>query len=263
MPEPTFNSETGVNIPVELPKGIAELLAQPICADISLPKPAKQKLTLPSGGSLPGVTDFTKGIPDNCSVGFSLLLQLGPFLGSIQCLINILNLIKPLIDVINGLPFPPVKALKEFAEAVPPVVECFTAFSPTGGLLLFVRDLLCLIIKLVSCMIDQLKSIAAVMDGLSIQFEAAADNPQLLSNLECAQENAKCAAEGAVAGFEPVLVLLELAAPVVKIVTGQSIEIPSLAAPEDVEQINTVIGTLEEFVNVLELLVEPLGGCDG
>ena len=262
MAEPTFTEEEGVNIPVQLPEGMADFLKQPVCLDISLPKPVPAKITLPTGGSLTAINDFTKGIPDNCSVGFSLLLQLGPFMGAIKCLIDILNLLKPLIDVINGLPFPPAKALKDFAEAVPPVVECAIAFTPQGGLPLFLRDIICLVIKIVSCLVDQLKSITALMKSLSIQFDAAEGNEQLTASIECAQENAQCAAQGAMVSFEPVLVILELVAPLLEIAQIGPIELPALGDTESVEQIETVTETLEQFVATLELIVEPLGGCD-
>lgn len=261
MAEPSFSNDSGLNIPVELPPDLAARLAQPICADISLPEPASQNLSLPFGGSISGVTDITKGIPDSCSVNFSLLLQLGPILAPMHCMMSVLKLIKPLIDIVTGLPFPPAKAIADFSEAVPDVMECI--LQVTGlGLPAFVKDLLCLIIKLLGCMIDQLRSIYDLMNGLSIQFEAAAGNPQLLATLECAQENAQRAAAGVMQGFEPVIAILQMAAPIMEPVTGTAIEIPALAPAGDLEQMETMITTLEEFVATLELIADGLGGCD-
>jgi hypothetical protein len=259
----SVSDEGGVNVPIELPGELNEFLKQPRCLDLSLPKPKTLNLALPTGGRIPAINDFTQGIPSDCSLGFSLLIQLGPLLGSLDCIIKILNLVKPLSDVINGLPFPPAKALKEFGEAVEPVVKCAVAFTPQGALPLFIKDILCLVIKLVSCLIDQLKSIVALMGSLSLQLTAAEGNEQLLANVECAQQNAQCAADGAMKSFEPVLVILELVAPLIEIVPAvDPIEIPTFGSTEDVEQIEGVIATMEEFRDTLQLVADGLGGCE-
>ena len=110
-------SEKGFNIDVPLPEALQEFLAKPRCADISLPEPGSVSLQLPTGGTIKGIGDVTQGIPTNCSLNFSLLLQLGPILANLECFIRVLKVIKPLIDVIKGLPFPPVEAIKDFGEA--------------------------------------------------------------------------------------------------------------------------------------------------
>jgi len=260
MAEPTFSDAEGLNVPIELPPQIAKLLAQPICLDISLPKPVTRKLTLPMGGHIASVVDTTKQIPDNCSANFSLLLQLGPMLAPLKCILAILGLITPLIDIIKGLPFPPVKAISDFIKAAEPVVHCVA--EVTVGVPLFIRDIICLIIKLLQCLIDQLRSIIDLLDGLSIQISAAQDNPQLLATLQCAQENAQNAAAGAMQGFEPIVAILDLIGPLVEQVSGSSIEIPALGPAESLEEMNKILSALEEFSNVLNLVAEGLGGCE-
>lgn len=251
-------------VDIELPERLQEFLAQPRCLDLSLPEPASLSLTLPNGGKIKAIGDVTKGIPSDCSLSFSLLLQLGPLLASIECIVKILKLLEPLTEVIKGLPFPPVEAIKKFAEAVPPVIECAVAFTPAGGLLLFVRDILCLIIKILNCLIDQFKSIAALLGGLTLQIQSAQDqgNQELLENLECAQQNANKSAQAVFQSIEPVTVILELAAPLIELTPVGGIEIPSFAPAEDVEQINQTISALEGFVDTLQLAADALGGCD-
>jgi hypothetical protein len=259
MPEPTFDPATGVNVPIQLPKELADLLAQPICLDIALPKPASAKLTLPLGGSISAVTDVTKAIPDSCAVNFSLLLQLGPILAPMKCMLAVLQLIGPLIEIVKGLPFPPAEAIKKFIEAVQPVLDCIAQIAI--GLPLFIRDIICLIIKLLGCLIDQLRSIMELLNGLAIRIEGAAGNAQHLAQLECEMENAQCAAQGAMQGFEPIVVILELIGPMVEQVSGQSIEIPAFAAPEDLEGMQEVIDGMTAFQQALQGVADILGGC--
>jgi len=259
MAEPTYDPATGINVPIELPPEIAALLKQPICPDISLPEPEKLDLTLPFGGSISAITDVTKQIPDSCSLNFSLLAQLGPILAPMKCILAVLGLIGPLIDIVKGLPFPPAKAIEDFAKAVPPVLECVAVVTGTA-IPLFLRDIILLLIKLLSCVIDQLVSILDIMNGLSIQFDAAQGNAQLLATLECAQENADRAAAGSMQAIEPVLAILDLIAPILDSVAGQSIEIPAIGPVENYEQAEEMVATLEEFRDTLQLVADALGG---
>lgn len=259
MASGTSTDAGGVNVPVELPEAITDALKQPICADLGLGEPKSLKLRLPSGASIPGINDFTRSIPSNCSLGFSLLLQLGPLLASLECVIKILNLVKPLSDVINGLPFPPAKALKEFGEAVPPVVECALAFTPQGGLPLFIKDVLCLVASLVRCLVDQLESLVELMNGLNVDIDAAKGNDQLLATLECARGNAQTAADAAMKSFEPVLVVLELVLPLIEMAGMGSLEIPAIGDSADLAQADSLIAALGEFADTLELVA---GGCE-
>src|SRR5262250_1215138 len=96
-----------IHIDVPLPDSLKQYLAQPHCADLALPKPGKIELCLPLGGRIQGLADARKSIPDDCTLLFSLFLQLGPILASIECLIKVLKLIKPLIDLVKSLGPPP------------------------------------------------------------------------------------------------------------------------------------------------------------
>lgn len=251
-----------LNVPIELPPEIAALLEKPICLDIALPKPATRKITLPTGGSISAVVDATKAIPDDCAVNFSLLLQLGPVLAPMKCILAVLGLIGPLIDIVKGLPFPPAKAIADFIEASGEVAECI-GFIFGAGLPLFIKDVVCLIIKLLNCFVGQLESILGLMQNLAIRVQAAEGNPGLTSVLECAQANAQCAAEGAMAGFEPIIVILELVGPFVEQVSGQSIAIPDLSGGvEGIEQIEAMVGSMKELQAALNTVAEALGGCE-
>jgi hypothetical protein len=250
------------SIDVPLPDDLQQFLARPKCIDLGLPKVGKVQVRLPLGGTLKGIADVTKAIPDDCSLVFSLLLQLGPFLAGIECLLKVLGLIKPLIDIIKAISsLDPIKiagALPEFIKATEPVLECVLqlAIAPP----LFIRDLLCLLIKLLKCLIGQLKSIATLMTGqlLQIQLATAEGNTELLEQLKCAQDNAATSAEYAMSAMEVVTLILSLAEPVFGLAGVPSITIPTMGPVADVEGLNNTIATLELIVDAMSTVAEAL-----
>jgi len=256
-------SDKGFDVEVPLPEELARFLAKPLCADIALPEPGNVTLRLPTGGTIKGVGDITKGIPTNCSLNFSLLLQLGPILANLECFIRVLKLIKPLIEVIKGLPFPPVKAIMDFGEAAAEVTECIASFTTPLGLAAFVRDILCLVIRILKCMLEQMNSLLALMEKLSISFAAADGNAVQQELLKCAQENAQRSATAQLQAVEPVMVILEIAAPVFEIAQVGPIEIPTFGGVEGVEEMRAFTTTMEGFVDTLQLIADGLGGCGG
>lgn len=249
-----------VPIKVPLPAHLEKLLAEPIC--VKLPAPGKAEIQLPTGGKIKGVVDITKGIPDDCSLNFSLVLQLAPLLASIDCLVKVLKLIKPLIDVVNSLGPPPdpiklPEAIIEFGKAVEPLLPCLAIPTPVI-MIPFVRDILLLIVKLLSCLVGQLKTILAVMGGLALQIGSAqaAGNSELLAALQCAQDNANASAQHMMSAIDPVLVLLSLAEPFLGIAGVDPIKTPAIDSAEDIEGLTTVVTTLEDLVKVLQLVVD-------
>lgn len=250
-------------IDIRLPKHVRTVLEQPGCLNIGLPKPGSASLTLPSGGTIKGIGDITQGIPTDCSLSFSLLLQLGPLLGSLDCFVKLLKMIKPLIDVVKGIPTPSPADVKKFIEATGPVLACATAFTPTGAVVAFIKDILCLAIKILRCLIDQFKSIAAQMKGLARQIEQAQTdgNLELLANLRCARQNAATSAQASTKAIEPVVAILELTAPLLEIANLGPIAIPTFGSAEDADEIDDMIAVIEQFIDTLRLVANTAGGC--
>lgn len=250
-------------IDVELSPELQEALTPPQCIDLSLPKAGSVKLTLPTGGTLQGIADATRAIPTDCTLTANLMLQLGPILANLHCVIKLLQLIDPLIDIVKGLPFPPVEAIKKFGEAVPPVVECILALTG-AGMIPFVKDILCLVIKIMRCLIDQLESLIALMGRLQLDLEAAQleGNEDMIANIECAQENALCAADASFKSIEPVMLIMELAAPLFEFVPASPLEIPSFAPAEDIESAQALVDSMKGFVDAAQIVADSLGGCD-
>lgn len=250
------------SIAIPLPAKIKERLQTPIC--IPLPKPGKVSITLPFGGAtIQAFTDITKGIPDDCSLSFSLALQIGPILANMKCLIEALKVVEPLITLITALgkaDLPAIaQAMPKFVSAVPPLVECIAKFFV--GIPFFLRDLLALLAKLLRCIVAALRSALNVMTGLALQITSAqADgNTALLAALECAQGQAQASSEHAMAAIDPILVLLSLAEPLFGLAGVDPIKTPQLANDGTLEGLTSLINVLDTLAKSLQTVAEGLG----
>jgi hypothetical protein len=221
------------------------------------------EIRLPTGGSIKGIADLTKGVPSDCSLNFSLALQLAPIMASIECLVKVLALIAPLIDVIKALPTLDLlalgKAVPKFLDAAKAVAPCLLVPTPLV-MIPFVKDILALIIAMLGCLIQQLNSILSLLGGLELKISAArsAGNDDLLASLECARENAQSAMASTMIGIEPIGVLIKLAGSFMDIVGVPGIKLPAIggsndlaAAKKDLDSLQQVVGTLQQIVDTL------------
>jgi hypothetical protein len=252
------------NIDIKLPQAIQDQLSIPSCIDLSLPKPNLPQIRLPTGGTIQGIADLTKGIPSDCSLNFSLALQLAPIMASIECLVKVLALIAPLIDVIKALPGVPdptalLKAVAKFLPAAEALAPCLLIPTPLV-MIPFVADILRLLIALLKCLIQQMRSILDLLDGLELSIASAtADgNTELLATLQCAQGNAQTAANSTMQGIEPVKILLELAGPFLGIAGIKPITIPAIAPAADLAALKDVLSTLQTIVDTMQAIVDVL-----
>jgi hypothetical protein len=252
------------NIDIAVSADLEQLFQLPSCADLELPDVGGLSIQLPTGGALQAFADISKGVPTDCSLTFSLMLQIAPFLASIQCLLNILKLLKPLIDIINSLPgIPPVKAIEDFGKAVADLAPCL--LIPTPVILIpFVKDLLCLILKVLKCFLSQMKSLIKFLGPLTLELNAAqqSGNDELVGILQCAQQNAMTQAGQVMNSLGPAGMLLELAGPIFGLAGVPAITLPSLGSASDLAALNTVVQTVQEVVGVIQIAVDAIGGCD-
>jgi hypothetical protein len=206
---------------------------------------------------------LSKGIPNDCSLSANLLLQIAPFLASIECLLKVLGLIKPLTTLIQALVPPnPVKALEvlpDFLKAVDGLKDCLLMIVPGGSIFGFLKDLLLLIIKLIKCLIGQLKTILAIMQGIELKIgEAEAlGNTELVRALNCAKKNAQRSAEHSQQSMEPVINIIGLVQPFLDI-AGIKLEIPGLGNAQDSAALAQTIQDLEDVVVNIESILETL-----
>jgi hypothetical protein len=108
---------------------------------------------LPTGATLHAILGADDA-STNCAATADLERQAAAWLASAECVVKILALLKPLIDVINHLPSPLPVALQQFNKAAVNLVPCF--LTGTGGAARpLVRDLLCLSLRSLRCLRDQ------------------------------------------------------------------------------------------------------------
>jgi hypothetical protein len=250
------------NFDIPIPIDLNKELDLPPCNEIELRPAGPLKITLPTGGSIKAINDLSKAIPTDCSLTFSLMVQLAPLLASMECVLKMLKLLKPLVEVINNLPTPPVKAVQEFAKAAVDLAPCFLIPTP-ASMLPFIRDILCLLLKALKCLLGQMKTLLAMMQGLQLNLDAArsAGNFELEEALQCAQKNAAAAGQGLTNAIEPVGVILDLIGPMMGLVGQDPITIDPIGSASDAESLSAAIQSVQGVIGTIEVVVEALGGC--
>jgi hypothetical protein len=241
-------------IDIPLPDELTQALTPPQCINLQLPKPNIPTLTLPIGGTLQGVADFTRGIPTECSMNFSLMLQIAPIMASMECLLKILQFFG---DLLNETPATLPGA---FIDGLKALTACTNMVLPTG-LLCFVKDLLGLVARMLHCTVEALESVLNILSGLQLQLADAqtVGNADLVAALQCAQQNATTAAEGTMQALQPIAVLLVLAEPFMKI-AGKSlnVSIPGPAPSSDLQAMQTLLQTLRTVAQVIKDVADAI-----
>jgi len=253
------------NIDIPIPVDLKKTFHLPPCEQIKLPPPKPLRIHLPTGGTISAFADLSKGIPNDCAMTFSLMLQIAPFLASIECLLKVLGLIGPLVEVIKATPNPvklaqTVPKFLKAAEAVMPCVAVVTGL----GIIPFLKDLICLIIKALNCFLGQMKTLLGIMNGLALQLQTAQaeGNTDLINVIQCEQENAQNQAAHLTAAIEPIGVILELAGTLFDIAGMEPIKLPTVGSATDLEALNTLVQTMQGVVGTLQIAADALGGCD-
>lgn len=247
------------DIDIPIPDELQEALAAPKCLDLEPPGPLT--LTLPTGGMLKVPADLGGNIPNDCSLTFSMMLQLQPLLASMECILKMLKLLKPLSEAITSPP-PTPGLIKDIVNAVADLAPCFLMVTP-AGIVPFIRDILCLILRMLRCLIGQMKTIIDIMSGLSIQIDDAkrAGNDELVATLECAQGNALTSAGELLKALEPITPVLDMMAPLMEIGGIEAVKLPALGDDASAEGMQNTVATLETAVDTIQGVVDTLGGC--
>jgi hypothetical protein len=252
------------NIDIPIPADLKKAFELP-CVKVPMPKPLK--IHLPTGGTFTGLSDLSRGIPTDCSVTFSLMLQLAPFLASTECLFKVLGLIGPLMEVVTSLPKNPPKAL----SAMPKLVKAFEALAPciavvTGlGVIPFLKDLICLILKALNCFLGQMKSLLGILGGLSLRIADAQmlGNTELANSIQCAMDDSMAQAGQLTDAIEPIGVILGMVGTLAGFAGKEiKVEFPVLGSGANLEALNTFVSAIQNVVASLEIVSEALGGCD-
>lgn len=218
-------------------------------ATVSIPCPKLPKIpSIPSiklvgGAELRGFLDFSQGMGTDCTLTFSLLLQLSPLLASMACLLHILGAIK----AAAGLAEVPPK-VGDFLAALEKLAECFVMLTPPG-IALTIKGILELIINFLSCLVSNLDSLLKIQLGIDV--DAAAGNPVLQAQLECARNNAETAMGHLTASLSPLEPLVGM----VSVVCGIAqlpIQLPDLTSLKQPKEISATIADLKAAVDGLK-----------
>jgi hypothetical protein len=245
-------------IDIPLPDTLTNALKQPVCLDLSLPKPEMPTLTLPTGAVLKGIADFSRGIPTECSMNFSLALMIAPIMASMQCLLDILKFLKSIIDAAQPPPNP-VGVVNAFAKGITALEHCLGLVTP-AGICPFVKSLLLLITRMLHCVLDALKSAVETLDGLELRVATALQesNTDEYAALQCAMQNAETAAVGALTSIEPVAALLQIAEPFFSIANVKIDPLPDVSGGGGVAGLKQAVEALTPIVATIETIAGGL-----
>jgi hypothetical protein len=155
-----------------------------------------------------------------------------------------------------------VSAIQDFVKAAAALIPCFLIPTP-AAIIPFVRDILCLILKVLNCFIGQMGSLLNVMQGITLQLQVAqaSGNTELEQTLKCAQENAQISAQHLTGSIEPIGVILDLVGPLMGIAGAQPVQLPKLGGQTDLASLNQVVQTMQGVVGTIQGVVDALGGC--
>jgi hypothetical protein len=224
--------------------------------------PETRTLRLPGGGSLTAVADFPRSLPDQCQVSMRLMLQLGPFLGAMECVIRILKFCEWLIDFVKAVPDLPtnptklISQLKKLGPIATDLISCVTAWTPVGYCS-FIKDVLVMVTDYLRCVVDLLRSIVDQKLGLAVSMADAQGNAELLEALQLAQDNADKMGLHAANSCGPVFALLGVVGSFMSALGVGAIQVPSL---DDLTggEADTAIQTLEDLVDTLGAIADAL-----
>jgi hypothetical protein len=250
-------------IDIALPAELTQALNPPVCLDLSLPQVGSSSLTLPTGLTLQGMADFTRGVPTDCSMNINLMLQLAPMMASMDCLLRVLKFIGVVVNAIKGAAMPTdlISAIPKIVSAADEMLQCLEIAIPGIPICTFVKDLLLLISSMLLCVVKELESILNILGGLQLQISVAQanGNSDLLASLQCAQQNAQTSAEGTMQSMQPILVLLSLAGTFMSIAgVSLNVTIPSAVPSGDLQAMQTLLTDLGEVATVIKEVAEAL-----
>jgi len=197
-------------------------------------------IEVPAVGQLLGFADL-KIRSTECSADTNLLTQVAPLIASMSCQLKILKLLKPSIDVIHGLPNPPVQALLEFSEAADDLVPCLLVPTPSS-VLPFLKGLLCLEIRSLKCFLRNLQAITTLA-GADPSAVAASEVRSVLDS------------------YLPIVGILSLASGLFRLAGLTIPKVPILTGGIDPDSLTVDQSSVATFTAALETVADALGGC--
>jgi hypothetical protein len=224
----------------------------------TFPAPPKQlTIRLPTGAALTSSAELPKGMDEQCKVAFNMLLQLGPFMASIQCLVDILQFVFDTAEFAKAAPdvIKMAKTAVKIGQDAEKLTACFGWFLGPIPLCQFVKDVLTMIHEFITCLLELMDSVLTQQLELQVKMGDAQDNPELLDVLNLAQDNLSATMGQAVNSMGPILNLLQLMGGFMQTVGAGGLSVPSLdqltggsveAALQPIKDLNDALGVIIE-----------------
>ena len=214
------------------------------------------KISLPFGVELQAIADLSKGPPTNCALLHSLMVQLMPTLAGLTCVIRILNLLSKLADVVKALPnlFSAAKKIGDVTSAIEDMSDCLNIINP-GALAQTIKDILLLVISYLECFVAAIRSIFDFQAGINL--DVAEGNPELVSSLQCASDNAQTSMQQMQLGLAAIGPLFTMIQTLIDI-SGPQIELPAVGDLADASDMASAVDQLDEMLVQLRQIVASI-----
>jgi hypothetical protein len=215
-------------------------------------------IQFPAGAELKGVADFAAGIPSNCKINLSLLVQLGPMLASMGCILKILELLGSIVEFATAAPNLPKMVDK--AAALPglfaQVAKCLPPLAPIDFALM-IKGILELIINILTCLIDSVASIVEFQ--VSLDFSSAEGNPALTEALQCAQRNADTSMQNLFNSVGPIMTVMKVVGSVASL-AQLPVTLPDLSQLGKAGDVVQTVESLKQAIHGLKSVIDSLPG---
>jgi hypothetical protein len=223
-----------------------------------LKKPTVPTVQLPFGAQLKGIADFSQGLPTQCSLNFSLLVQLQPLLAAMACMLKVLNVIGKMEAFVKAAKNPPtmVDTVDDLLKAIDGVRPCLPPLA-FPQLAITIKQILQLIVGILQCLVAALDSILEFQQ--SIDIESAAGNPALENALRCAQDNASASMDSigtALEGLQPILEMVTMIAGIAGI-SLNPIVVPATAGADAFDTVQSLRDTIDALAEVIDAIPLP------
>jgi len=215
-------------------------------------------IPLPTGGELKGVADFAAGVPTNCKIDLNLLVQLGPLLGAMGCILKILEVLGNVVEFATAAPnlVKMVDKAGALASSFKDLSGCIPAIAPINFVLM-IKAILELIINILSCLVDSLASIVDFQ--VSLDFASAEGNPALTAALECAQRNADTSMSNLLNSMGPIETVMKVVGGVAALAQLE-IALPDMSALGQAADAAQAVQQLKQSIDGMKAVIESLPG---
>jgi len=189
-----------------------------------IPRPTPITIPTPFGVELKTITDLSKGIPNDCAIVHSLMLQLTPMLAGFSCVLKILNVLGALTKFAKS----PLTASGDLLSALGKATDCIGLPINPKPWIDMIKGILQVILAFIGCLIQGFESVRNLKVGIDLDAEGG--TPLLLNTLDCAKGNGDTSLASLLEGMSAIEPLMSIITTITGIVPGLDsiIKLPTL-----------------------------------